>query len=198
MATSKEHDEQNLSSFWESVTASFRDQPEADEVRTGESLRFRFGTLQRLVQKYLASERLYLAKEVSGETQDEIAANILRFFRVRTRTRDRKGNYKDGPVLRSMGAVDVLRRIPKFGGKASGTVDSGSSPRTPEDPGVNSGNESPSAAVEAAAGAGALAPIQVSKYRPIGVKKAKHKSTGQRAGNNNVLAALTGAMKEKA
>lgn len=76
VATSKEHDEQNLSSFWESVAASFRDQPEADEVRTGESLRFRFGTLQRLVQKYLASERLYLAKEVSGETQDEIAANI--------------------------------------------------------------------------------------------------------------------------
>eukprot|EP00171_Calliarthron_tuberculosum_P000909 IDg909t1 len=39
----------------------------------------------------------------------------MRLFRSRTRVRDKNGAFKDGPPLRSMGAVEVLRHLPKFG-----------------------------------------------------------------------------------
>eukprot|EP00171_Calliarthron_tuberculosum_P000646 IDg646t1 len=84
VATSENHDEQNAAKFWGTVEIAFHQQPEFEQSRTAESLRSRWGTLQRSVQKYLAAERLYLSKPVSGETHDDVCANIMRLYRSRT------------------------------------------------------------------------------------------------------------------
>eukprot|EP00171_Calliarthron_tuberculosum_P003039 IDg3039t1 len=178
-AASLEHDEQNATAFWGSVAASFCRQPEAEEARTGSSLRCHWGTLAKAVQKYLAAERLYLAKPVSGESQDEILANIMRLFRSRTRVRDKNGAFKDGPPLRSMGAVEVLRHLPKFGcgsPTAVGNDGTGTTASISDGDDLEHGDQvlEPTAeCVRSHRGEGVLPPIQVSKYRPAGVKKAK-------------------------
>ena len=113
---SKGQDETNTVSFWEAVHSAFLSQEiKIYSERTAESLRSRWGTLERLVQKYLAAKSVYLSKPVSRETSCDAAQNVMRLYCSGNKRKDAYGVLRDGPVLKSMRAVDVLRRCPNFG-----------------------------------------------------------------------------------
>lgn len=201
-ASSLVHDEQNATAFWESVSSSFSQQPEADQARSASSLRTRWGTLAKSVQKYLAAERLYLAKPVSGESPDEIAANIMRLFRSRTRSRDKTGAFKEGPPFRSLDAVEILRDLPKFGGVSTTVINNESSDMVAaggDDAEVDQTQFLGPCAVEPCSltQRGALPAKNISKSRPSGVKKAKRVAGATKAGGQDALRAIAIAMKEK-
>lgn len=154
------------------------------------------------MQKYLAAERLYLAKQVFGESPDEISANIMLLFKSRTRIRDKTGGYKDGPPFRSLGAADILRHLPKFGGESTSVVDIGAvetTTSTEDDAGVEPELTDGAAAdvAQPSCKIGALPAKNISKYRPSGVKKAKRAAGGPSHGGENALQAIAMAMKEK-
>ena len=86
--------------------------------RSSESLRSRWGTLQRNVQKYIAAERVYLSKLVSGETSLDAEPNIMKLYCSHNRRKDAYGIVLGGAPLRSLEAVAVLRDCPKFGAKS--------------------------------------------------------------------------------
>jgi len=103
--------------FWSSVSIIFEQQLGTSvNKRTAESLCSRWGTLQRQVQKFLAAERAYHSKPVSGETSQDAADNVMRLYCSRNKKVDNNGFWKDGPPLRSLAAVNILRDCPKFSG----------------------------------------------------------------------------------
>eukprot|EP00171_Calliarthron_tuberculosum_P020168 IDg20168t1 len=116
VSVSTQHDEQNAIEFWGSVASIFVDQPEVDAPRIGESLRCCWGTLQRIVQKYLAAERQCEKNPVSRETSEDVKAKLMRLYRARTKKADKTGVVREDPPLRSVGAVDILLPVPKFSG----------------------------------------------------------------------------------
>lgn len=98
----------------------FKQQPEYETERNEGSLKTLCCTLQRWIQKYLACERYCQNYPVSGETSEDFKVRVMRLYRARTKITDKAtGNERDGPSLRSLEAVQVLRHIPKF----SGTVE---------------------------------------------------------------------------
>ena len=114
LEVSNRQDEQNSQSFWENVQEVFlKNFGISTDIRTPDSLRSRWNTLQRVVQKYLSCERAYNAKPVSGETAEGAAVNIMRLFCNRTKKNDAYGVYCDGSPLRSRPAVEILRGCPK-------------------------------------------------------------------------------------
>ena len=114
---SSRHDEQNSHTFWEGVRKVFLEMDGLSSIdRTADSLRCRWNTLQRLVQKYLSAEKAYNARRVSGETAQDALSNIMRLYCSRSKKRDCNGILRDGQPLRSMLAVDILRNCPKFSG----------------------------------------------------------------------------------
>lgn len=86
-------------------------------------MRCQCGTLQRSLEKYLAAERKYLLQPVSGETAEDTKANIMRLYRSHTKKADKSGVVRDGPPLRSLGAVEILRHVPKFNGTVTSNDD---------------------------------------------------------------------------
>ena len=117
LEVSNRQDEQNSQSFWENVQEVFlKNFGISTDISTPESLRSRWNTLQRVVQKYLSCERACNAKPVSGETVEDAAVNIMRLFCNRTKKKDAYGVYRDGPPLHSLQAVEILRGCPKFSG----------------------------------------------------------------------------------
>eukprot|EP00171_Calliarthron_tuberculosum_P006774 IDg6774t1 len=203
---SAKHDEQDAQEFWSSVAAAFAKQPEASErLRVAGSLHSRWQALQKAVQKYLAAERLYRSIPVSGETEEDALRNIMRLYRKRTRTKHSAGVERDGPELKSMGAVSILRCCPKFsaiGGTsascalyAPGACRSGA--ETPRTPSTRSGDaQSNNAALlpgghtsmarvdgggAVVAEAAAIPAANPARLRPIGIKKAKKKEKEKEA-----------------
>lgn len=71
------HNEHSSITFWSTVSSIFaRQESTSAHHISHDSLR----TLQRLVQKYLATERVYYSKPVSGETAEDSAANVMRLY----------------------------------------------------------------------------------------------------------------------
>lgn len=114
---SAQHDEQNGTRVWNNVAREFRKQPQAaEQLRSASSLSSTWVTLQKQVQKYIAAERLYLSQPESGTTPEEPNTDIMRLYRSRSKKFDTFGVERMAEPLPWMGAVDVLRRCPKFGG----------------------------------------------------------------------------------
>ena len=117
---SQRHEEQNSPTFWSSVAEMYSSYYGVTAPqRTPDSLRSRWSVLQRLVKKYLAAERAYLSRKVSGENEVDQRENIMKLYCSRIKKQDAFGIMRDGPPLRSLGAVDVLPYCPKFGGAPS-------------------------------------------------------------------------------
>ena len=74
-------------------------------------------TIERLIQKYLAAERVYLSKPVSGTAAHDVERTIMKIYCSRNRRKDSYGVIRDGPPLSSSGAVVVLLECLKFGAK---------------------------------------------------------------------------------
>ena len=109
------HDEQNAPKFWSNVTDVYNRRCDLQTTkRTPDSLRSRWTTLQRSVQKYLAAEKAYRSKPVSGETSEDAAQNIMKLYCNRAKRTESHGVVRDGPPLRSVGAVEILRRCLNF------------------------------------------------------------------------------------
>ena len=114
---SEGHDEQNAALFWDAVRNSFHAQSSVSSCSsTAESLRSRWATLQRVVQKYLAAEKAYRSKPVSAETSQDCKRNVMHLYCSRNKRKDSYGIFRDGPPLRPLDAVAILRDWPKFGG----------------------------------------------------------------------------------
>lgn len=76
-----------------------------------------------------------MAKPVSGETAEDANLNVMRLYCNRTKKADSHGVVRDGPPLRSLVAVEILRHCPKFNGIPSTTtttdvIDTGNDLRT--------------------------------------------------------------------
>ena len=82
------------------------------------------GALQRQVQKYLSAEKAYRSRNVSGETEANILENSMRLYCKRNKKRDSCCVERDGPALKLMQAVQILRKCRKFG-----SLDTESTPR---------------------------------------------------------------------
>lgn len=204
VSTSGMHDEQNGPDFRDNVAEAYNMQPEAAErSRVPGSQHSRWQTLNKIIQKYLAAERLSRSQPVSGETEEEVLQNIMVLFRRRTRYKDRNGVWRDGPILKSMGAVQVLRSSPKStapGGtpetcpldspppfEASPSPYPASSPET----GATIDPTSSTPETEAAAAVPSVCP---STRRHVGVKKSK--KIDKRGEGNSALAAIANALEE--
>ena len=111
--------EQNSQSFSENVQEVFlKNFGISTDIRTLDSLRSPWNTLELQVQKYLSCELAYNAKPVSWETAEDAAVNIMRLFCNSTKKKDVYGVYRDGPALRSLQADEIFRGCPKFSGVA--------------------------------------------------------------------------------
>lgn len=108
----------NSDMYWERAAVAYKTQPEATIQRTGHSLRSRWGVLQRLVQKYLAADKLYRAAIPSGEVEDDTQENVMRLFKANNQVTTKKG--KRDPVFKSVAAAHLLRSCPKFSSKIGG------------------------------------------------------------------------------
>ena len=86
--------------------------------RSSGSLKNRWGTIQRITQNCLAAERVYRANPQSGETEED-AQKIISFYRERNKvTKDRV--TKLAPVIKFMGAIELLSDHPKFSSAVRG------------------------------------------------------------------------------
>lgn len=66
------HDEQNVPRFWCNVREFYNRRCDLQTaMRTPDSLRSRWTTLQSSVQKHLAAEKAYRSKPVSGQTSED-------------------------------------------------------------------------------------------------------------------------------
>ncbi len=122
-------------------------------------------------------------------------------YRSRNKRRTKDGVEKDGPPLRSLGAVAILRRIPKFGGSCLPQSDeAGDSPAAT--PSIPSGVvRTPGFAPREifvwrdddviALPSTAVPSKQVARCRPAGVKKAKRLEKSQSA-LSAIAAAING------
>ena len=180
--------EQNSDTFWTKVSESFISDARVAHKRSSGSLKNRWGTIQRITQKFLAAERVYRANPQSGETEEDAQKNIITFYLERNKvTKD--GVTKLAPVIKFMGAIELLSDHPKFS-SAVGGGSSSSAPRyrstsiesisfqrpysssfaEPEE-GSLTNMESPSPSVET--GAGNIPLSSPSLYRPVGAKRQK-------------------------
>lgn len=194
LAVSSEHSEQDSISFWSSVAESYSKQPETIEyARTPSSLQSRWHTLQRLVQKYLASERIYMSQpQPSGTTPEETRVNVMKLYCRRTQKPDKDRTMKDGPPLKSLSAVAILRQCPKFSA-------TGGSSRTCPNYLASSAILPPKQLVQndctETTGTDTSTPnVDVSGTRPLGVKKLLRKKAV--AEKQNGLTAIASALKE--
>eukprot|EP00171_Calliarthron_tuberculosum_P006663 IDg6663t1 len=176
------HDEQNASDFWERVAAAFCEQSEATEtLRTACRLQSRCSTLQKLVQNYLAVERLGATRTAS----------------------------RDGPTFRSLNAVSILRWCPKFGGTAAVSHLHNEAP-SDSDNAIGSFSGASTAMPQASVldnddevdmncirGAAALSSSNSGSRRPLGIKKAKRLDKVARAAPGVAFAAIAAAMDGK-
>lgn len=102
--------------FWERVAAAYETQPEAVIQRTCHSLRSRWCVLQRLVQKYLAADKLYRANIPSCEVEADTQENVMLLYMANNQATTKKGK-SDPPVFKSVPAAFLLRGCPKFSAK---------------------------------------------------------------------------------
>ena len=118
VAISEEHEDQDSAMFWESVAHAYEPQLDScQRSRSATSLPSRWQTMQRVVQKYLAAERIYYSHpQPSGTTIEEVRHDIMMLYCRRTRKKDRNGVERDGEPLKSLSAVEILRKCPKFYG----------------------------------------------------------------------------------
>ena len=111
------HDDKNMLLFWTVVPDAFLKRDIIrDFERTAESLVCRWATLERVLQKYLAAEKLYHSKLVSDETAEDASPGVMRLYCTRNNKKDSYGVVRDGPPLIYFDAVAIMRNCPKFSG----------------------------------------------------------------------------------
>ena len=84
--------------------------------RKAESLRCGWAISQSAVQNYLAAEKLYHSKPVSGEAAEDASRNVKRFYCRQNKKKGSSGVSRDGSPFRSLEAVAILRNRPEFSG----------------------------------------------------------------------------------
>lgn len=75
--------------------------------------------LQRLVQKYLAADKLYRANIPSGEVEADTQENVMLLYMANNQATTKKGK-SDPPGFKSVPAAFLLRGCPKFSAKIGG------------------------------------------------------------------------------
>jgi hypothetical protein len=121
-SVSQKWDEQNAPTFWNSVAVSYGLQPEARTLRTSESLRCRWSSLQRTVQKYLAREKIYNVSLPSGTTMEDAAAEVMRLYRTTNKTEAPDGQEKLAAEIKSVDAAAFLGACPKISTRMGGVA----------------------------------------------------------------------------
>lgn len=115
---------------------------------------------------------------------------------------DKNGISKDGPPLRCMGAVEILRGTPKFGSNSVDLLTSQST-RTPSSvvekqegcPEIL-GPDSPNSGKQSSSKDELSTPL-AAKPRPVGIKKSKRMASSSRSHGNDGSVLIAAAMKEK-
>lgn len=102
--------------FWERGAAAYEAQPETVVQRSLDSLRSRWGALQRAVEKYLADDNLYPAAIPSGEVEAETWKNGMSLHSSNNLVTTKDGR-RNPPILRSVPAAVLLSGCPTFSGK---------------------------------------------------------------------------------
>eukprot|EP00171_Calliarthron_tuberculosum_P013065 IDg13065t1 len=134
-----------------------------------------------------AAKRLYRSQPVSGETEEEALHNIMKLYRSRNTRKDNTGVLRDGPVLKSLVAVCILRQCPKFygcGATSQSDANYRSERREPQDyfhSGVPDMSLTSSKSVDQSGlhdgvnDTTQITSAASTRSRPIGIKKAKLK-----------------------
>lgn len=80
VATSEFVLDMNAEVFWDRTAALYIAQPGVVFPRTSHSLRSRWSGLQRMVQKYLAADKLYRSSIPSGEVEDDTKRHVMELY----------------------------------------------------------------------------------------------------------------------
>ena len=188
LAISHQVEEQNGTTFWDNVSEMYSKQPEAlKRGRTAASLQSRWHALQNLVQKYLIAERVYYSNLVpSGASDCDIKKEIMLLYCHRSRKLDKNSVMKDAQPLKSMGADEILRRSPKFGGTAE--INANSFIPTP------TSTQGSTAGILESPSSSAVLSESPSKKRPIGIKKSLKKL--EKSSGNAALSEIASALQD--
>ena len=89
--------------------------------RSSACLKCRWTIVQSLTQKYLVAQKLYRANIPSGENEDDTKANIMTLYRERNAKIDKAGQKKPAAPIKSVEAIDLLAKHPKFSNKVGGS-----------------------------------------------------------------------------